>query len=35
VLAIGPRTMASEPLLFKFTTLGQNFSYASDYSYVN
>jgi len=35
VLAIGPRTMASEPFLSKFTTMAQNFSYATDYCYVN
>jgi len=34
VLASGPRTMASGPLLSKFTTVAQNFSYATDYNYV-
>jgi len=34
VLASGPRTVTSRPLLFKFTTLAQIFIYATDYSYV-
>jgi len=34
VLAREPRTVASEPLLYEFTTLAQTFSYATDYSYV-
>jgi len=34
MLASGPRTVASGPILSKFTTLAQIFSYATDYSYV-
>jgi len=34
VLTIGLRTVASGPLLSKFTTLTQTFSYAVGYSYV-
>jgi len=34
VLVSGLRAVASGPLLSKFTTLAQTFSYAADYSYV-
>jgi len=34
VLASGPLTVASGPLLSKFTTLAQTFGYTTDYSYV-
>jgi len=34
VLTSRPRTVASGPLLSKFTTLAQTFSYATYYSYV-
>jgi len=34
MLASAPRTVSSGPLLFKFITLAQTFSYAADYSYV-
>jgi len=34
VLASGPRTIASGPLLSKFITVAQNFSYATEYTYV-
>jgi len=34
VWASGPRTVASGPLLAKFTTLAQTFTYATDYSYA-
>ena len=33
-MASGPRTVASGPLLAKFSTLAQTPSYATDYSYV-
>jgi len=33
-LASGPSTVARGRLLFKFSTLAQNFGYATGYSYV-
>jgi len=34
MLASGPRTIANGSLLSKFTTVAQNVSYASDYTYI-
>jgi len=33
-LASGPRTVANGSILFKFATLAEFFSYATNYSYV-